>query len=228
MKSAFSKTGTILFVLFIISGCEKNTVTPKKIEKIEYVNTEQFTALTPISNKSLSDPIFIKKRGEISFEYFQVTHDEDVDLQIRVNSKRFEIGPIGYGAPQFPSKYAVQNTDALNKNLIKATGYCGANCAVTYYIDSSTNPTHSLRIYGNTFEKDIDNDRVNEIISTMGTAAQTSIYKIIDDKVMMADLNKTLHLDAVWYDNKSKKFKAQNLGGKVSEWTYFKGTLIEK
>ncbi|KZS47109.1 hypothetical protein AWU65_14835 [Paenibacillus glucanolyticus] len=55
-------------------------------------------------------------------------------------------------------------------------------------------------------ETDIEQDGTNEIVATVGTAAQTSIYKIKNDHIVVTNLNETLEAQEVTYDKESNTF----------------------
>ncbi|ANA81072.1 hypothetical protein C7121_00910 [Paenibacillus glucanolyticus] len=55
-------------------------------------------------------------------------------------------------------------------------------------------------------ETDIEQDGTNVIVATVGTAAQTSIYKIKNAHIVATNLNETLEAQEVTYDKESNTF----------------------
>ena len=63
-----------------------------------------------------------------------------------------------------------------------------------------------MQIEAHTVEADVDQDGTNEIVATVGTAAQTSIYKIKNAHIVATSLNETLDAQEVTYDKESNSF----------------------
>lgn len=63
-----------------------------------------------------------------------------------------------------------------------------------------------MRIETHTVEADVDQDGIHEIVATIGTAAQTSIYKLKNAHIVASNLNETLDALEVTYDKESNTF----------------------
>lgn len=73
--------------------------------------------------------------------------------------------------------------DILGQSYMKVTGSVGANAPVPNYVSLHTSPPEALHIEAHTLEADVNQDGLNEIIATVGTAAETSIYKRENDSM---------------------------------------------
>ncbi|WP_090903345.1 hypothetical protein [Paenibacillus sp. OK076] len=67
-------------------------------------------------------------------------------------------------------------------------------------------------------EADVDQDGIKEIVATIGTAAETSIYKMDKEYLVSANLNKVMNAAIVMYDQESNTFKAEVTKDEMSQW----------
>lgn len=75
-----------------------------------------------------------------------------------------------------------------------------------------------LHIEAHTVEADVDQDGIKEIVATIGTAAETSIYKMDKEYLVSANLNEVMNAAIVMYDQESNTFKAEVTNGEMSQW----------
>lgn len=75
-----------------------------------------------------------------------------------------------------------------------------------------------LHIEAHTVEADVDQDGIKEIVATIGTAAETSIYKMDKEYLVSANLNKVMNAAIVMYDQESNTFKAEVTKDEMSQW----------
>ncbi|MGG3284490.1 hypothetical protein [Paenibacillus solani] len=143
-------------------------------------------------------------------------NEENVRAAIGMGTKLFDIGQVGYAALD-PDQYTVNQVQALDQSYIKVNGACGANCPISYYIQPDISTPMSLRIEAHTVEADVDQDGIKDIVASVGTAADTSIYKLRDGHIVVANLNETLDAQAVIYDNESNTFGDGTRNWRVKE-----------
>lgn len=75
-----------------------------------------------------------------------------------------------------------------------------------------------MHIEAHTVDADVDQDGIKEIVATVGTAAETSIYKMEKDTLVSVNLNEVMNADVVTYDQESNTFKAEVTKGEMSQW----------
>lgn len=160
-----------------------------------------------------------KKFENNEVEIYRKENDkENVYAALLSDSNRYEIGLIGYSSTQETNDFTITEVDALSKSLIKITGFCGANCPITDYVETDNSVPALLRVDAHTIEADVNNDGIKEIVATVGTAAQTSIYKLQGDKIVVANLNEIFNAPVVIYDSKTNTFQAEVTKGQLSNW----------
>jgi len=97
------------------------------------------------------------------------------------------------------------------------TGAVGANAPIVNYV-SLTSPRTSIHIEAHTIEADIDQDGINEIVATVGTAAETTIYRMKNDSLVSANLNEIMKANVVIYDPQANIFQVEITPGQLSNW----------
>lgn len=171
---------------------------------------------------ALTEPrsiIVEKELNHYTVEIYQKpTDQENVFASIRTDTGIVEVGMAGSSAYLSPDDYSIKELQMMNRSLLKIAGLCGANCSQTTYIQLDVEPPIALRINAHTAESDLDGDHNNEIVATTGTAPQTTIYKIIDDKFKFVDLNEAMNTQVVFYNSESNSFKAEIPHGMLTTW----------
>ncbi|OMF68473.1 hypothetical protein [Paenibacillus glucanolyticus] len=209
-----------LIVFFLLAGCNQVSDAPisnsTNMESDTGKHPVQYTLsfkdvdlekpLKKMVETDLTKIILKQEINEYTTYFYQKNQDdENITAAIKIGGNIFEIGHVGYSA-QNTDQYTVSLVKALDKNYIKITGACGANCPISYYIQTDTNSPKVLGIEAHTVETDIEQDGTNEIVATVGTAAQTSIYKIKNAHIVATNLNETLEAQEVTYDKESNTF----------------------
>ncbi|MBW7474720.1 hypothetical protein K0T92_08175 [Paenibacillus oenotherae] len=158
--------------------------------------------------------------------YKKAGDDETIYAALQIGPDAYEIGQIGY--PSAPDDlYTVQDVQALSAEYIKVTGVCGANCPITYYIKLNDQiPVLHSRIDAHTAEADINGDGSNEMIATVGTAADTTIYQASGDDIVAANVNEALDAQAVLYQSSANLFQSYAAGElEPTNWSFKENAL---
>ncbi len=134
---------------------------------------------------------------------------------LRTKEGNYEIGQIGY---EGASDYSINTIEVLGQSYIKVTGSIGANFPISDYVSLTTSPPTLLHLELNTIEADVDQDGIKEIVATIGTAAETTIYKMDNNLLLSANLNEIMNANVVTYDTKSNNFQAEVTKGQLSNW----------
>ncbi|WP_339270774.1 hypothetical protein MKY48_05805 [Paenibacillus sp. FSL W8-0187] len=211
---------TLLTVFFLLTGCNQASDIPISNSTVDDSDTGkhpmQYTLsfkdvdlekpLKKIVETDLTKVILKQKLDNYTTYFYQKNHDdENVTAAIKIGTNIFEIGQVGYSS-QNTDQYTVSRVKTLDKTYIKVTGACGANCPISYYIQTGTSSPKVLGIDAHTVEADVDQDGTNEIVATVGTAAQTSIYQLKNAHIVATNLNETLDAQEVTYDKESNTF----------------------
>lgn len=166
------------------------------------------------------------QRGDIEI-YRKASDEEQVYAAIIVDSKVYEIGEIG-NAVAAGDLYSAADTAAFSGEYMKVTGGVGANAPIAYYITiEKSTPSLLVRIDGHTVESDADGDGSYEIISTVGTAAETTIYQENADRIEAFNINEALRAQVVLYDSSANLFLVYAKGADESftQWKMEDSTL---
>lgn len=122
--------------------------------------------------------------------------------------------------------FPIEEISVLGDSYIKVTGAIGANSPVAYYVLPNPEQPSVLRIDAHTVEADADQDGIQEIVATVGTAAHTTIYKLRDKLWMVCDLNELLQAQVVLYDPETHLFQIQMSDHRLTGWK-FQGSKLQ-
>ncbi|GBF74411.1 hypothetical protein PA598K_02754 [Paenibacillus sp. 598K] len=140
---------------------------------------------------------------------------EQIFAALQLKDETYDLGQIGY---EGASDYSASTVDVLGQPYLKVTGTIGANAPVSSYISLNSSPPTVLYIEAHTLEADVDQDGMKEIVATVGTAAETSIYKMEKDYLVSVNLNEVMTAPVVMYDPESNTFQAELTKGELSQW----------
>jgi len=155
---------------------------------------------------------------------FYQKNEENVYASLKLGQTTYDIGQIRYDPAV--KEYPVESVNVSSQSYIKLTGACGANCPISDYVSVDTSPPTLLHIEANTVEADIDGDGLEEIVATVGTAAETTIYKLQDGKVLSVNLNQVMNANVVIYDQTKNVFQAEVVPGELSTWEIKDGQIL--
>ena len=150
---------------------------------------------------------------------------ENLYAAIQSGSSTFDIGQIGYILQQKDS-ISIEQVDAFGKDYVKITGFCGANCPITNYVQMDKDPAIFFQIQAHTVEADLNQDGVKEIIATVGTLAQTSIYRLRQERMETVNLNEAMKAQVVIYKSETNTFEASIQNDSMSVWKYLDGKMV--
>ncbi|KOP64815.1 hypothetical protein AMS62_05795 [Bacillus sp. FJAT-18019] len=226
-----------IIIACLLAGCSQAADVPAQVSAIQvpdsddsgieeqqpgayslrFKDVELEEPLTSIDATDLTNVLVKNDIDEYTIYFYEKELDEEnVHAAIQIDTKLLDIGQIGYAALD-PDQYTVSQVQALDQTYIKVNGACGANCPISYYIQTALSSPKSLRIEAHTVEADVDQDGINEIVASVGTAADTSIYKLREDQIVTANLNETLDVPAVIYDKDSNTFGDGTRNWRVKE-----------
>jgi len=200
------KKALYVFILVItITACGDKDSKESMIVNLDFKPYINSVALQVIE----SDFELIKSESftECKAMLFKLNSDSEIYGGIFINNKLYSIGPVSMTTTR-EDLLSISETDVFGKKLIRFSGVLGANYARSLYVEvgkDSVSPF--VDIDGNNIEIDLDHDNSKEIVTTIGTIPETSIYKLIDDKVYIANINESIGAQAVSFNQKNKKFE---------------------
>lgn len=230
-----------LIILGVVTGCStpaaEHGSPPSAAKHASPTEQPAFTTTAPeaakqfqlnFTSSSIAKPLTKILRIEHSREVERRVIDESTVVIYEMNDdvKQFyaalqtiegtyEIGQMGY---EGANAYTIHTIEALGQTYIKVTGSVGANSPIADYVSVTTSPPILLHIEANTVEADVDQDGIKEIVATIGTAAETIIYKNENDSMVSANLNEIMNARVVLYDAKTNYFQAEVIQGQLSNW----------
>lgn len=225
-----NKIALILAFLYVLTGCaSSNEVQPAENpgsqQNAEAANASSFAvAYEPVDALELkqAEPslvgelVEIKKLDNAEIAVYRRADDENrLAATLQVGSTRYDLGEIGYGPMK---EFPVETVEVLGVTYLKLVGANGANSPITDYILPNSSGPSLLRIDAHTVEADVDEDGVKEIVASVGTAAETTLYKLQDQRIAASNLNELLKAQVVLYDFAGNTFQAQNTGNEMTKW----------
>lgn len=192
----------IFFLIFdLLNGCVK-----------EEENISLSLIFSEFSKDYIKD-IETDTIGDISYELtidnknrvFLYSNKEtgQIDGGININDKYYRIDEVSVGnTPK--DLMGITEVQVFGKKAIKFFGLQGVNYAQSFYwfFEDNTQIFY-LNVEGNTVETDLNNDGSQEIISTLGTIPETSIYILKNDKIVTSNINDSIGVKAVIYKEKN-------------------------
>ncbi|MBD0379415.1 hypothetical protein [Paenibacillus sedimenti] len=112
----------------------------------------------------------------------------------------YDLGPVAGYNYQGNDALQVQSMMIFQKQTIKISGAIGASAGyMTMYIDMENDiPQPLLHVEsGYPYEQDVDHDGLNEIVNSVGTVPQTTLYRWAEDRAESIDLNHLLNAPSV-------------------------------
>ncbi|WP_019637621.1 hypothetical protein [Paenibacillus fonticola] len=195
----------------------------------EFFDTEVLQPLRKAEAEEGAEPftfnvLYSKPIGNYEVEVYRKQDDaETVYAAVNSGDIRYEVGRIGYSGSQGAEDFTISEVSALGGTWIKITGSCGANCPIAYYVqldELSGKAPLLLPIEAHTVEADVDNDGIVEIVATVGTAAETSIYKSSGGRISIAQLNELMDAAVVIYEIETNTFQAEISEKHLSRWAF--------
>ncbi|MFP3388278.1 hypothetical protein [Brevibacillus sp. SIMBA_040] len=171
--------------------------------------------------------IVVKKQINHYVVFLYQKDQENIYAAIQSGSTIFDIGQIGYTLQQKDS-ISIEQVDAFGKAYVKITGFCGANCPITNYVQMDKNPPSLFQIQAHTVEADLNEDGIKEIIATVGTLAETSIYRWRQESMETVNLNEAMKAQVVIYKSETNTFEASLQNESMSVWKYLEGKIVSR
>ncbi|WP_459279638.1 hypothetical protein [Paenibacillus vandeheii] len=240
------KTVAALILLGVVTGCSTpssdapsatnsttsateqpaaNVVAPEtKQFQLKYTTSLTAEPLTKINAVEQSKQLKSQAVDESTvLTYKKNDNVEKIYAALQSKDGTYDMGQIGY---EGASDFSTSTVDVLGQSYVKVTGSVGANAPISNYVSLSTSPPTVLHIEAHTVEADVDQDGIKEIVATVGTAAETSIYKMENDSLVSVNLNEVMNAAVVMYDQETNIFKAEVVKGEVSQWKIEDNQLV--
>jgi hypothetical protein len=232
---------TVVAAFIMLSGCSKeeqpqpspatvppsSSISPTPSEPVDNPSDKQYELsftdnklAVPLEQMTFqqTQSIFSSETVEDAVIHLYRNSDDPalVFAALELKSITYAIGEIGYLESQTAEDFTIEQVEAFDQSFIKLAGACGANCPITYYLSTRDTPPTLLRFDAHTVEADADGEGTKEIIATVGTAAQTTIYMLRNEAIAGALLNELLDATAVLYNPETNRFQAEMPGGKAT------------
>ncbi|QNO14299.1 hypothetical protein HYG86_05690 [Alkalicella caledoniensis] len=243
MKGKFC---VILVLFLMLSGCaqvpntrasnpqagdaelgEKDNGQEKETLSLIFEEITPFT-LSHLTEDVEGDVLNEKKLDQgIVVKLFNNKTNGQVSGSIQVNGKVFLIEEVTMEGTS-DEIYGIEETEVFGKKAIKIYGILGANHQVNYYwfYEQEQVENSVIKIEGNTEEIDLDDSGRTEIISSIGTVAETSIYLMREDKIMVTNINKSINVQAVYLLNRDAKIFEVYFGPNDMKHYYYLGGYL--
>lgn len=177
---------------------QEQKAVPLKFKSVTVENT-----ITSITTNKIHEIIKQYNVGDDKYIIFMEKGDtENLHSGVIINNKIYGFGKVSMmGEKNSTDLYDVKELELYGKKVAKITGTLGANYAPTnYYYVENQPPQILLHSEGHTKEIDLDNDGIEEIISStpLGVASSTDIYKYDNGSFTFANLNEALNAITVY------------------------------
>lgn len=210
---------------------DKNTGEPDVIESVyplsfKEVQTpmKKFEEFEVINKETIEEVIREERFGKYTFIIYSKKDEDHQDYAgflIEGNfTDIYEIGKIGYRSDLNP--YTIENVNLFSKNYLAMRGICGANCPITYYVDIYNDelPSLFLGMEANGTETDISGDGINELIATVGTHIETTVYIEEDGHLFHSERFAIPGTVQVFYNKDDNKFHIAFENKKIGIYEY--------
>lgn len=218
-----TKTVLILLLIFIFSGCSNNGT---EILPLNYSEMN----LQSITNQISQDEIYkIIQEESVNNDtkafLFQTGEDSDIFGGLMIGDIYYDLGAVSIMNTPV-ELLGVKEQEIFGETAIKFHGLLGANYSYSLYWFVNKGITNSvLQVDGHTTEIDINNDKQNELVSTIGTIPETKIYKFENDKIMVADINKSIEAKTVTFNQDKNIFEVYFEPNKAEYYSIYDNSL---
>ncbi|MEL7648421.1 MAG: hypothetical protein AAGU76_10030 [Sedimentibacter sp.] len=217
------RTATLMIgILLSFTACGQNS----KIEEIpnqsltEEKNIVSLQFKDYILNNNITEIVeskvveIIERYSVNDADYIIFINEDDKDnlhSGVLTNNKIYDFQTVSIlEQTNYSELFSLQEIDLFGKQLVKIQGILGANYSPSnyYYIEKQV-PRLFLHSEGHTFEDDLDDDGIQDIVSVVsgGVTTDIDIYKYNDDKLSAANLNEALNAVTVLYNQDDKTFE---------------------
>lgn len=210
---------------------DKNTAELDVIEKVYPLSFEEiktpmkkFEELEVINWETIEEVIMEEVFDKYTFIIYSKKDEDNQDyvgFLIEGNfTDIYEIGKIGYQPNLIP--YHLEKVNLFNKNYLVIRGICGANCPITYYVDIYNDevPSLFLGMEANGTETDISGDGINELIATVGTHIETTVYIEENGHIFQSERFAIPDTVQVFYNKDDNKFHIAFKNKKLGIYEY--------
>ncbi|MDP3387248.1 MAG: hypothetical protein Q8S24_08440 [Eubacteriales bacterium] len=195
----------LMLLILLSSGCLQ-----KDTEFLPLIFSD-FTDYAMISTEK-NDLIITLKEEKIT-DYlnaliYTMIDSESVFCGMKTNGTVYRIGKLS--TIQTPEELlSMERVKIFGNDAIKFHGILGTNYAIGYYYVYNGDFSDSFfLIEGNLTETDLTGNGKNEIIATMGTIPETSIYIMNEQSIQVSNINKSVNaVSARFLDSDSKTFE---------------------
>jgi hypothetical protein len=212
-----------LTIVWILTACNDNHHTESTILNLAFIpSVNNVNAQVIESNFDIIKEKTINGSRAI---LYMLNSESEIYGGVYINNKLYSIGPVSMKSTP-DDLLSISGADVLGKNLIRFSGVLGANSAKTIYLEIEGDSIYPiLGVDGNIVEIDLDNDNVKEVVTTIGTIPETSIYKMIDGLVSVANINTSIKAQAVSFHQENKKFEVYIEPNKQQYYFFSNGGL---
>lgn len=216
----------LLIIKFILIGCSKTENNSYSLDFFEVSKAK-------INNLQLSNinGIILEKRIDSEDRVFLFKDKESglISSGIYLKDKYYHVDELSF-VDTTEEVMGIEEVQIFGKKAIKIYGILGANYAQAFYWIIGENMDESIiQVDGHTMELDLDDDGKKEIISTLGTIPETSIYIFKGDKIYTSNINDSMGAKSVNLQDKDKKlFQVYFEPNKPEQYMYYKGSFLEK
>jgi len=197
-----AKVVVILAILFLLNGCNliKRTTLP-----LDFFPVNRFV-ISELSKDNITE--IVQERhinSDISVLLFKNQDIDEISGAIKYNGEYFYIGQVSMNNTT-EDLMGIDIVSVFGRKAVKIYGILGANYAQAYYWLYEDGLEDSIiRVDGHSKEIDLEGDGINEIISQLGTAPQTTIYIVNEKEVIASDINESINARAVFFQNIDEK-----------------------
>jgi hypothetical protein len=218
---ATMKIFSIFLFAFILSACSN---TPEASIDLDFESTH-----SNLSSQLVQSNFDVVQESTIhgyKVILFKTEKDSDIQGGIYVNDKLYSIGPVSMSMSTDDMLFLTES-NVFGKEIIRYSGVLGANYARSVYVEVINDVVSPLiEVDGNIVETDLDHDGVNEVITSIGTISETSIYRIHNNSIHVANVNQSLQAEAVDYIVEKNIFEVYFAPQNSSIYLYIDGNMV--
>lgn len=212
----------IILILSFLTSCNKNNQSDITLD---------YKPMQPNINTAIIDLDLdinvIKESNVLGYKsiLYKIDSEGDIYGGVYLNDKVLSIGPVSMNSTP-DDLLVISESNVFGKNLIKFSGIPGANYAKSVYLEVEDElVTPLFEVDGNIIEIDLDQDGIKEMITTIGTIADTNIYKYLNNQIYISNLNRSINAQSVIFNMENHGFEAYFENNKSNLYYYKDGKL---
>ncbi len=144
-----------------------------------------------------------------------------------IGGQFYELAKVGYGSN--PELIDMEESMLFGIPSVRIRGYCAPSCPIADYITVEDGYPHIwLHVDASVQEYDLNQDGTKDLITTVGTPLETSVYMFMEGILMSASVNEALDSKSVSFFQDGRFIAYVPNSALTRTYTFHEGQLVTK